>query len=277
MSKKQQKPRRSYQDVLDKLQTIGTSNMFWSPKPGRSTIRVLPPVKGMELFFKEVGQHRFDNKDYFCPDVCTDGKESCPACEVNSALYDAGEKDAAADFRYSRRFFMNVVVRGEEAAGPRIYTPGITVFGAISSMIQDPDYGEVYDEEEGTDIVIERTGTGLDTTYQVRPVKRANTPLCGDEDTLDNWLENAVDLEEYVTGKLLSYDDLAKATGAVHYLEGYDDDEPENDKVREPEYEEDDEYDDDESASEIIQRRMSRRRQSRGGGGKATSRRRRTS
>lgn len=214
--------------LLDKVNSLNIGGGGWLKVPtGTTTIRILPPVGSMEYFFIEIGQHYIgDSKQpYYCPAISTEGKEKCPICEVNEALYQAGEKDAASQFRATRAFLMNVVDRAHPDQGVLKYAPGTTVFGFIASAISDPDYGDISDPYEGYDLRIEREGEGKEKTkYTGRPVKRS-TPLSGDENQMSDWIEAATDLREYVDQQLLPYDELAKKSGVDVYFAGSDEDE----------------------------------------------------
>jgi hypothetical protein len=252
-----------YKALLDKVQGMELgSRGFWKPSVGRSTVRILPPVGDMEFFFHEVGQHYVNDGTFFCPKMCTDGEQDCPICEVNEELWAAGEKDAAKDYRPRRSFWMNVIVRGEEGAGPRIFTPGITVFNSVVALISDPDYGDISDEYDGTDISIDRTGEGLQTEYQVI-AKRQPTQLADDEDLMDEWLEAARDIQKHISASVMDYDELMEKSGVVVF---FDTDDVTEALADEDDYEDDEELED-EPASERIRKRMesrtSRRRSSR--------------
>ena len=255
--KKRGSSSEAYKRLLEKVRSIDMgSRTFWSPREGRSVVRILPPVGDMQFFFKEVGRHYIGGKSYVCPLISTDGQNDCPACEVNEELYQAGEKEAAAKFRAQRKFYMNVIVRGEESAGPRVFTPGITIFGAIVALISDPDYGDITDIDGGTDVVINRKGTGLETEYQV--MARRNASVLGTDEQVEEWLKSAEDLEAFVMGKLLSYEDMANATGAAAYLDmGREEEEFED----EEEFEEEEAFEEEEEpASSIIRKRLAKRR-----------------
>lgn len=213
--------------LLDKVNSLNLGGGgWWRPPVGVSTIRILPAIGTMEYFFMEVGQHYIvdGSKPFYCPSICSEGVEKCPICEVNEALYRAGEKDAASKFRATRAFFMNVIDRSNPGQGVQRYAPGTTVFQAIASMISDPDYGDISDEADGYDIKIERVGEGRENTkYQVRPVKRP-TPL-GTDEQIEEWMSNAEDLKAYVDEQLMSYAELAEKSGVDVYFT--EDEEPE--------------------------------------------------
>lgn len=173
---------------------------FFSPPDGRSVIRILPEVGDMGFFYQQVGTHQLpgtDNKkQFYCPAFTSEGELECPICKYVDDLKKAGDKASlalAAALRVKRKFWMNVIDRERESVGPQIFTPGVMVFGQISSLISDPDYGDIYDISKGIDIIIERKGKNLDTEYQVKP-RRDSSPLSDDQATIDEWLGKARDL-----------------------------------------------------------------------------------
>lgn len=218
MAKKKITPATRYKELLEKVQGMDLGGGgFWKPKEGRSLIRILPPVGDMEFFFQEVGRH-YDQKQY-CPAITTEGAEECPICEINEALYQAGEKEAAAKFRATRAFWMNIIDRSNEDAGPQIYTPGVQVFQSIVAFISDPEYGDITDEEDGFDLKIDRKGQGIETKYTVLP-SRMPSALGSDDEQMNEWIEDARDLSAHVEEQLKDYDDLIDAAGLEAYFDG---------------------------------------------------------
>lgn len=250
---KKAEARDRYKELLDKVQGMDLGGGgFWKPKVGRSVIRILPPVGDMEFFFAEVGRH-YEQRQY-CPTITTDGEEDCPICELNEKLYQAGEKDAAATFRVSRAFWMNIIDRGSEDTGPQIYTPGVRVFQNLVSLIGDADFGDITDEEDGFDIKIDRVGQGIETEYTVMPMR--NPSVLGDEDQMEEWFEEAEDLSERVASQLLDWDKLIEKAGLQAYY-AEDGDEPDIDAYEDPDEEEE------EDEQPIVTRTRRRTRRSR--------------
>lgn len=225
-------------DSLEKSGGLGSDQLnFWRPKPGRHTIRILPPVGDMEYFFYLVGRHYIDKKPYNCPRVTDMLGDECPICERASELLKRTSKaDIAAgkDMLPRKQYWMNILVRKSgkttDFEGPFIYTPGVTVFDDITALVRDPDYGDlVTDPMEGIDIRLEREGTGrTDTSYSLYPGRYegpANPDYDGDEEAMWEWLEgNVSDLSQFVN--IPDYDDL------VQVLEGtpIEDDEEEDER-----------------------------------------------
>ena len=198
----------SRKEILEAIkQKLATTDMggggknFWKPKQGANQIRILPGVGNMgEMFWTSVGSHYLGPRNnVMCPEV-TLGDE-CPICKYVQQLYaDAGNqesKELAGKLRARKQFWMNIVDRADEAKGVQIYAPGVTVFGSIASLVQDPDYGDIYDADDGLDITINRAGAGLDTEYEVIP-RRNSTPLSASQSTTDDWMDAAYDLSPVI-------------------------------------------------------------------------------
>lgn len=184
-------------DRLSKIKFSGSAG-FFTAKEGMNTVRILPGVGSMDAFFVQVGVHVLDEsgkKREYCPSEITDGEEECPICEAVNTLYKAGDvasKGMAKQLRKQRSFWMNIIDRSNESTGPLIFTPGVKIFGQVANLINDPDYGDIVDPDNGFDLVIERKGTGMDTEYDVRA--RRNPSVLGDDENVENWMNNAKDL-----------------------------------------------------------------------------------
>lgn len=246
-----------YKKLLEKIQGMDLGGGYWKCPKGRSVIRILPPVGGMDFFFVEVGQHYIDGSNYTCPAITSGGEEKCPVCETNELLFQAGEKSAAANYRVNQRFWMNVIDRKDEDSGPQIFTPGKMIFSALVALISDPDYGAIDDEYDGFDVKIDKTGEGLDTKYSVLPARNP-TPLSADDDELEDWLDEATDLKKKVFDMIPEYDALVKESGVGVYL--YD--EEEEDEPMPEGF--DGGEDEKEPASKKIEKRLAKRQQQRG-------------
>jgi len=53
-----------------------------------------------------------------------------------------------------QRFFSPVIVRGEEDKGVRLWGYGKTVYETLLGLVLNPDYGDITDPQEGTDLKI---------------------------------------------------------------------------------------------------------------------------
>ena len=205
MAKKELSKAERLAALRDKLSNTdtggGSGKNFFSVKEGTSRIRIMPEVGDMDFFFQEVGRHYIkDNTGnkvlIYCPSFTFGGEHECPVCEIVNDLYRSGDtfaKEQASELRVSKQYWVNVIDRKNEEAGPQIFTPGVGIFNSIVSYVNDPDYGDITDEVDGADIIIERKGTGFNTEYQTRAVRKESV-LSGDADLLDDWFDAAYNL-----------------------------------------------------------------------------------
>jgi hypothetical protein len=210
--------------LRDKLKTQdlgGGGAGFYSPKVGKNIIRILPEVGDMEFFFQPVGRHYFpDGRKVYCPSFTTEKDRECPVCEIVRELHSIGDKQSkklASSLNVGRSWWMNVIDRNNESAGPLMYTPGVMVFNSIISLINDPDYGDITDIDEGADIIIDRDGTGIDTSYEVHG-RRKESALTDDDEELEEWLDKAKDLSWIEVSEDPDEDDELSEGHAVHVV-----------------------------------------------------------
>ena len=76
---------------------------------------------------------------------------------------------------------MNCIDRKDNTL--KILACGISIMKGILGYVTDDDYGDILDPENGTDLIINRSGEGLDTEYDVK-ARRNSTPALDDEDEL---------------------------------------------------------------------------------------------
>lgn len=202
-------------------------------KDGRNVVRILPPAPGKDMFYSEVFMHYGINKteenkkgvSVVCPTTLGDNKP-CPVCELTKSLWqlskskeDSYQKQAKRLGRKKRVYF-NVIDRGddlskfkkndegkwintdtnEEESPIKIMSTGVGILKDILGFIVDPEYGDITDAEKGLDVIITKSGTGLNTNYDVKTVRKESAI------GFDNWEENLNDLNSL--GKCKSYDDL---------------------------------------------------------------------
>lgn len=187
----------------------GSREGFWTTPLGFSTIRIMPEVGGMNFFYQEAGQHFLPGEGdkvmpVYCPSFTTGGALPCPICEVVQLLFKGSTNDRtmAEKIIRSKAYWMNIVVRdpaedvaGNTAKGPYIWTPGVTIFRAIQSLVGSPSYGNIADFENGCDLEVEKTGKGMETKYQVFPRRsRDAIPLHSDPEVMLKLIESAQDL-----------------------------------------------------------------------------------
>jgi len=177
----------------------GDKSAFWRPNDGNQTIRVVPTADGDP--FKEVYFHYNVAKGgILCPK--RNFGDSCPVCDFASNLWregadknDESSKKMAKDLFVRQRFFSPVLVRGEETDGVRWWGYGKTAYESLLNLVLNPDYGDITDTDEGTDLVLnygKPPGASFPQT-KLQP-RRRPSPLSEDTDTTKMYLDSIEDI-----------------------------------------------------------------------------------
>lgn len=142
-------------EKLDSLKNKGQGgNKFWKPPEGDSSVRVLPTEDGdpFKSFFFHYG---VGNEGFLCPKG--NFGEPCPVCDFVAGLYKEKDEESlemAKKLGKKQRFFSPIVVRGEEKEGPKVWGYSKTVYEKLIQTVLNPDYGDITDMKEGTDVSI---------------------------------------------------------------------------------------------------------------------------
>jgi hypothetical protein len=142
---------------LNSLQnTSKKTDSLWKPKPGKYIVRIVPYKFNKENPFIELLFHyNINNKTYLSP--ASFGRPD-PIVEFAEKLKKLGDTEnwkAGKKMEPKLRTFAPIVVRGQENEGVKFWGFGKTVYQEILAIIADPDYGDITDETNGRDVVIE--------------------------------------------------------------------------------------------------------------------------
>ena len=135
----------------------GGSNkeMFWRPQDGETTIRIVPTEDGDP--FKDYWFHyNVGNNPGFMSPKKNFGEDD-PLDSFVKSLFKEGSDDSikmAKSLMARQRFFAPVLVRGEEDKGVRVWGFGKMAYQELLNLVLNPDYGDITDISEGTDLVI---------------------------------------------------------------------------------------------------------------------------
>jgi len=179
------------------------TSIWFKPDEGDQDIRIVPAADGdplKEMFFHyNVGDHRGGVP---CPK--RNFGERCSICEFASSLWHEGtqnndeeSKKLAKSLFVRTRFFSPVVVRGREEEGVKVYGYGKTAYELLLGYILDPEYGDITDVEEGTDITLTYTKPTRPGAYPQTNLKmrRSSSPLLQDNDAIPGLLQNMPDFD----------------------------------------------------------------------------------
>tara|TARA_R110000824_G_scaffold312384_1_gene499433 strand:- start:152 stop:901 length:750 start_codon:yes stop_codon:yes gene_type:complete len=186
---------------LSAVQNKGDRGSFWRPNDGNQTIRVVPTADDDP--FKEVWFHYNVSKGgILCPK--RNFGDDCPICDFASNLWREGaDKDDEASKKLAKslfvrqRFFSPVLVRGEETDGVRWWGYGKTAYESLLNLVLNPDYGDITDTEEGTDLVL-NYGKPPGASYPLTKLqpRRRPSPLAEDAEILAGYLSSIQNIME---------------------------------------------------------------------------------
>lgn len=186
------------------------SNNLWKPPPGDSIIRLLPYSFDKDSPFVELWFHYgINNKTYLSP--ITFGRPD-PIEEFANKLTTSGIQE---DYKLGKlleakmRTYAPIIVRGEEDEGVRFWGFGKMVYQELMSIMVDPEYGDITDLHNGTDITVQfQTAKELNTSFPKTTVraKRNASPTLEDRAKLDKLMDGQTRIEELYPEQ--SYDDL---------------------------------------------------------------------
>ena len=179
----------------------GEASVWFKPDEGDQTIRIVPDPDGdplKEMFFHyNVGEHR---GGIVCPK--RNFGEQCPICEFASSLWREGvdkndeeSKKLAKSLFVRARYFSPVVVRGREEEGIKVYGYGKRAYELLLGYILDPDYGDITDVMEGTDIALTYTKPTTPGAYPQTSLKmrRNSSTLLEDTEAISSLLDGMPD------------------------------------------------------------------------------------
>jgi len=182
---------QSLMELLQKRKAATGGQKTIKPKAGRNRYRILPGwrTNGDPTFFHDFGQHFIKDAagQVKAVYICADKTFGRP-CEVCDAVAqgiqmstDDTMKKRIEDAKSSGRVLLNVLeLDGPQPTVPQILEVAPTVFngkkgvGGIISLFDE--WPNMLDPNTGNDIIVEKSGTGLDTAYSVQ-IAGASKPV----------------------------------------------------------------------------------------------------
>ena len=190
------KMRKKYQQLQSKGN--GGKDVFWRPNEGEQTLRILPTPDGDP--FKDYWFHYNLGKN---PGFLSPKKnfgENDPLDDFVRQLFNEGTDDSikmAKSLMARQRFFSPVIVRGEEDKGVRLWGYGKTVYETLLGLVLNPDYGDITDPHEGTDLKIvygKPPGAQFPQT-KIQPRRKTSVAI-EDENLMQEVLEHEIVWDE---------------------------------------------------------------------------------
>lgn len=152
---------KAKKEELDSRRSFG----FWVPQEGRNSIRILPPKEDGMDFFVSIYQHWHNGlkRGYVCQ--MRQRQEPCYFCEV---------EDEAVVMRARERYLTNIIDLDNPDDGILVWNFGSGLLQEMFAYFLDEEWGDLSDPDKGYDLILERSGKGLDTEYRLRCKKNAS-------------------------------------------------------------------------------------------------------
>lgn len=157
---------------------VGSGSDFWNPPDGESRIRAMPPAsEDLDDFWKRTATHFNvgpDERSVPCP-VESGIRDSCFLDRLVKRLGrgDEDEQVEAESMGARPRFLISIVDYADPEAGVQVWPCPVTVFRQLKKFrLNEDEYGDMTDLADGYDIIIERTGSGINTKYDATPARK---------------------------------------------------------------------------------------------------------
>lgn len=169
---------------------------LYRAKDGTNWVRILPPTwedNPTNHYAYQVWMHSRvgpNNSNYIC--LRKHGNQPCPICDDSEAAGREGDEDGRKRLSAYPKFFCWVVDRADEVPVPQIYIMAARNDRKLLGQSED-EVGELLNIDnprDGYDVKIIRSGTGLQTEYELS-IARRSSPLHPNADV-------AADLLQYV-------------------------------------------------------------------------------
>jgi len=186
------------------------TKIFWKPKPGKYQIRILPSKFDKSNPFREVYFHYGFSKGPIL--ALTNWNEKDPIAEFAKNLRKSSDKEdwqLAKKIEPKLRYFVPVLVRGEEAQGARLWEFGKLIYEQLLGIAADEDYGDFTDITDGRDFTIDAVEDvvagrkGIKCNIRVKP---KTSPISEDAAVVEKALSEQPDI--LGINKHYSFDEL---------------------------------------------------------------------
>ena len=213
----------------------GTSSKTVKPKEGRSVWRVIVPnpnevswVKDDGIFFRELGVHWIKPDLNAKPTHVVGSEEICYgrvsplAAAIDMAIanaYDEDSKKLYEEWKVRRTIIMNVVNR-DNGNTVDILELTTTTFSKLmdAANLYDDNGINIFDHKAGMDVVITKTGKGLNTSYEVTVAPQIpGKPFLP---VTDEQLRQAQDLDAWIESNFFRQGEAEKALAYVSTMAG---------------------------------------------------------
>jgi len=190
---------------------VDYTKIFWKPKVGKHQVRILPSKFDKSNPFREVYFHYGFSKGPILS--LTNWNEKDPIADFAKNLRKSSDKEdwsLAKKIEPKLRYFVPVLVRGEEEQGARLWEFGKLVYEQLLGIASDEDYGDFTDITDGRDFTVDAVEDimfggkkGIKCNLRVKP---KTTPISDNAALVEKLLNEQPDILSI--NKRYSFDEL---------------------------------------------------------------------
>lgn len=194
------------------------TKIYYKPIIGKQKVRIVPWKEDPNFPFVEVQLHKYDTFKRMIPTLANYG-EVDPILKMRDKVFkdktsSEDEKEFMKNFTPRNSMFVQVIVRGQEDLGVRLWELNKTNYETILGIMADEDeVGDITDIVSGRDLIVTgsnavnpKTGKSYVEVSIIHSVKQ--TPLSDNAAQVKDWTTNQlVPLEQYTK---LSSEELKK-------------------------------------------------------------------
>ena len=203
---------------LQSKQQSGTktdySTIYWRPTIGKQQIRIVPSAYNPSNPFSELKfYYGITNKVMLSP---LNYGEKDPIALFAAKLREEYTKEnfvMAKKLDPKTRYFVPVIVRGEEDKGTRLWQFGKMVYEELLALAVDDEIGDYTDIVNGRDLTVETVGpesTGTPYNKSSVRVRLKTSPLSEDAKQVEQWTSEQPNPKEGLF-KSYSFDEMKSA------------------------------------------------------------------
>ena len=203
---------------LQSKQQSGTktdySTIYWRPTIGKQQIRIVPSAYNPSNPFSELKfYYGITNKVMLSP---LNYGEKDPIALFAAKLREEYTKEnfvMAKKLDPKTRYFVPVIVRGEEDKGTRLWQFGKMVYEELLALAVDDEIGDYTDIVNGRDLTVETVGpesTGTPYNKSSVRVRLKTSPLSEDASLVEKWTNEQPNPKEGLF-KSYSFDEMKSA------------------------------------------------------------------
>lgn len=167
---------------------VDYTTIFWRPQEGKQMVRIVPSLYEPENLFSELKFHNYNVFGYPAASLSNWGKQD-PIEDFVKELRKTNDREnwqLAGTLQPRTKYFVPVIVRGEEDKGVRLWGFGITIFKALAQLASEDDIGDFTDVINGRDLKVTQVPGNPYPETSILPAMK-ESPLSDDANLVKLW------------------------------------------------------------------------------------------